>query len=144
MDCGRYYQPHIPVPTLSNANGILDFEENGSLVDLVDFGTVTFTGAVAKAAGGQSVGLTDATIIEIEENGIPLLIPHTNASLHALYVLAVHLLKHPNTMLGETDLNVGNQTTLIFRISFKTDIYPAYRPCSATRKEADIPRVRIK
>ena len=35
----------------------------------MDFGTVTFTGAVAKAAGGESVGLTDATIIEIEENG---------------------------------------------------------------------------
>ncbi|GLA14509.1 hypothetical protein AnigIFM62618_000891 [Aspergillus niger] len=53
-----------------NAEWIVeDFEENGSLVNLVDFGTVTFTGAVAKAAGGESVGLTDATIIEIEENG---------------------------------------------------------------------------
>lgn len=38
------------------------------MVDLVDFGTVTFTGAEAKAAGGQTVGLTDATIIEITQN----------------------------------------------------------------------------
>ncbi|GKZ32175.1 hypothetical protein AbraIFM66950_001355 [Aspergillus brasiliensis] len=53
-----------------NAEWIVeDFEEDGELVDLVDFGTVTFTGAVAKAAGGESVGVEDATIIEIEENG---------------------------------------------------------------------------
>ena len=51
------------------ANSKLDFEEGGSLVNLVDFGTVTFTGAVAKVAGGSSVGLEDATIIEIEESG---------------------------------------------------------------------------
>ncbi|KOC18683.1 aspergillopepsin-2 heavy chain [Aspergillus flavus AF70] len=52
-----------------NAEWIVeDYEENGSLVDLVDFGTVTFTGAEAKAAGGQTVGLTDATIIEITQN----------------------------------------------------------------------------
>jgi hypothetical protein len=82
--------------------------------------------------------------IEIEENGIPLLIPHTNASLHALYVLAVHLLKHPNTMLGETDLNVGSRVTLILCICSKANINPAYWPCGATRKEADIPRFRIK
>ena len=82
--------------------------------------------------------------IEIEENGIPLLIPHTNASLHALYVLAVHLLKHPNTMLGDTDLNVGSRATFISRSPSKTDTNPAYRPCGTTRQEAYIPRVRIK
>ncbi|ORY08806.1 fungal-specific transcription factor domain-domain-containing protein [Clohesyomyces aquaticus] len=42
--------------------------------------------------------------IEAEEIGIPLLIPHVNASLHALYVLAVHLLRHPNSRLAEADL----------------------------------------
>ncbi|PYI25880.1 putative aspergillopepsin, putative [Aspergillus indologenus CBS 114.80] len=53
-----------------NAEWIVeDFEENGSLVNLVDFGTVTFTGAVAEAAGGESVGLDDATVIEIEQSG---------------------------------------------------------------------------
>lgn len=36
---------------------------------MVDFGTVTFTGAVAQAAGGESVGLDDATVIEIEQSG---------------------------------------------------------------------------
>ncbi|KAE8383100.1 peptidase A4 family-domain-containing protein [Aspergillus bertholletiae] len=49
-----------------NAEWIVeDFEQDGSLVDLVDFGTVTFTGAQAKAAGGQTVGLTGATVIDI-------------------------------------------------------------------------------
>lgn len=37
------------------------------MVDLVDFGTVTFTGAEAKAAGGQTVGLTGATVIDIAQ-----------------------------------------------------------------------------
>ncbi|RAK95959.1 A4/G1 family peptidase [Aspergillus ibericus CBS 121593] len=51
-----------------NAEWIVeDFEEGGSLVNLVDFGTVTFTGAVAAVAGGSTVGLEDATIIEIED-----------------------------------------------------------------------------
>ncbi|PWY66026.1 aspergillopepsin-2 precursor [Aspergillus heteromorphus CBS 117.55] len=49
-----------------NAEWIVeDFEEGDSLVNLVDFGTVTFTGAVAEAAGGESVGVDGATIIEI-------------------------------------------------------------------------------
>lgn len=46
--------------------------------------------------------------IEAEESGASLLIPHTNASLHALYVLAVHLLRHPDTMLRKTDLDVSS------------------------------------
>ncbi|KAB8071631.1 peptidase A4 family-domain-containing protein [Aspergillus leporis] len=51
-----------------NAEWIVeDFEENGSLVNLVDFGTVTFTGAQAKVAGGQTVGLSGATVIDIAE-----------------------------------------------------------------------------
>jgi hypothetical protein len=37
------------------------------LVNLVDFGTVTFTGAQAKVAGGQTVGLSGATVIDIAE-----------------------------------------------------------------------------
>ncbi|KAE8151330.1 aspergillopepsin-2 precursor [Aspergillus avenaceus] len=51
-----------------NAEWIVeDFEENGSLVDLVDFGTVTFTGAEAKAANGESVGVSGATVIDIAQ-----------------------------------------------------------------------------
>ncbi|PYH88607.1 hypothetical protein BO71DRAFT_365053 [Aspergillus ellipticus CBS 707.79] len=52
-----------------NAEWIVeDFEEDGELVNLVDFGTVVFSGAVAEAAGGESVGLDGATIIEIEDD----------------------------------------------------------------------------
>lgn len=50
--------------------------------------------------------------IEAEENEISLLIPHTNACLHALYILAVHLTKHPTSMLAKTDLNVGSPMSL--------------------------------
>lgn len=50
--------------------------------------------------------------IEAEENDTPMLIPHTNASLHALYVLVVNLTKHPNTMMADTDLSVSYQARI--------------------------------
>ncbi|KAF8184452.1 glutamic protease [Pholiota molesta] len=52
-----------------NAEWIVeDFEENGSLVPFADFGTVTFTGASASTAS-SSVGVTGATILDIEQSG---------------------------------------------------------------------------
>lgn len=51
-------------------------------------------------------------LIEAEENEISLPIPHTNACLHALCILAVHLTKHPTSMLAKTDLNVSRQVTV--------------------------------
>ncbi|KAF2711360.1 hypothetical protein K504DRAFT_465125 [Pleomassaria siparia CBS 279.74] len=51
-----------------NAEWIVeDFEENGSLVALSNFGTVVFTGATAGTAAGTSVGLTGATIIDLKQ-----------------------------------------------------------------------------
>ncbi len=50
-----------------NAEWIVeDFEEGGSLVNFANFGTVLFTDAVAGASDGSTVGTSDATIIEIE------------------------------------------------------------------------------
>lgn len=46
--------------------------------------------------------------IEAEESEAVFLVPHTNASLHALYVLSVHLMRHPDTMLRKTDLDVSS------------------------------------
>lgn len=61
---------------------------------------------------GQSMAANSARrlvklFIEAEEIGTPLLIPHVNASLHALYVLGVHLLRNPKSRLAEADLNVS-------------------------------------
>ena len=53
----------------TNAEWIIeDFEEGSSMVEFADFGTVTFTGASA-ISGGSSVGLSGATIIDIQQNG---------------------------------------------------------------------------
>ncbi|EIM79371.1 uncharacterized protein STEHIDRAFT_21274, partial [Stereum hirsutum FP-91666 SS1] len=46
-----------------------DFDEGGSPVPLVDFGTVTFTGAQAATEQGDSVGPAGATIIDMETQG---------------------------------------------------------------------------
>jgi len=52
-----------------NAEWIVeDFEENGSLVEFADFGTVTFTDAYATTADGTQTP-ADATAIDIEQNG---------------------------------------------------------------------------
>ncbi|KAK8061871.1 acid proteinase protein, partial [Apiospora phragmitis] len=51
----------------TNAEWIVeDFESGGSLVPFADFGTVTFTGASAKS-GGSTVGVSGATIIDIQQ-----------------------------------------------------------------------------
>ena len=51
-----------------NAEWIVeDFEENGSLVALSNFGTVVFTGASAGLSSGSSVGLSGATAIDIKQ-----------------------------------------------------------------------------
>jgi hypothetical protein len=51
-----------------NAEWIVeDYEENGSLVQFADFGTVTFTGCSATDSG-KTVGTSGATIIDIEQN----------------------------------------------------------------------------
>lgn len=55
-----------------NAEWIVeDYESDGSLVSLANFGTVTFTDAVAKTSS-ESLGTTDATIIEIESGNTVL------------------------------------------------------------------------
>ena len=52
----------------TNAEWIIeDFEEGSGMVQFADFGTVTFTGASAKTGSG-SVGVSGATIIDIEQN----------------------------------------------------------------------------
>jgi hypothetical protein len=51
-----------------NAEWIVeDFEQGSSMVQFADFGTVTFTGASAKTGSG-TVGVSGATIIDIEQN----------------------------------------------------------------------------
>jgi len=45
-----------------------DFESGSSLVPFADFGTVTFTNAVATKSGGSTVGPSGATIIDIEQS----------------------------------------------------------------------------
>ena len=55
-----------------NAEWIVeDFEEGNSLVTLTNFGSVTFTGASASTAS-SSVGLTGATIIDMQQNSVTL------------------------------------------------------------------------
>jgi hypothetical protein len=55
-----------------NAEWIVeDFEENGSLVKFANFGTVTFTSASA-VKSGVTVGVTGATIIDIEQSSTVL------------------------------------------------------------------------
>jgi hypothetical protein len=51
-----------------NAEWIVeDFEQNGSLVPLSNFGTVVFTGASAGTSSGSTVGLSGATIIDLKQ-----------------------------------------------------------------------------
>ncbi|RLL95644.1 hypothetical protein CFD26_100150 [Aspergillus turcosus] len=52
-----------------NADWVVeDFQSGDSMVPLADFGRVVFSGAVAKA-GGKSYGVSNATIIDMEQNG---------------------------------------------------------------------------
>ncbi|KAJ7496981.1 peptidase A4 family-domain-containing protein [Mycena latifolia] len=53
-----------------NAEWIVeDFEEGNSLVPFANFGTVTFSNAVATTSSGSTVGPSGAVIIDIEQNG---------------------------------------------------------------------------
>ena len=53
-----------------NAEWIVeDIEENGTLVPFVDFGTVTFSSAIASGPGGTTYTPSGATLIDIEQNG---------------------------------------------------------------------------
>ncbi|KAJ7061498.1 aspergillopepsin [Mycena amicta] len=52
-----------------NAEWIVeDFEEGSSLVPFANFGTVTFTGAVATLQSGGTTGPTGSVLIDIEQN----------------------------------------------------------------------------
>jgi len=52
-----------------NAEWIVeDYEEGSSLVPFANFGTVTFTGAVATTSAGSTVGPSGATIIDIRQS----------------------------------------------------------------------------
>jgi len=63
-----------------NAEWIVeDFDENGSEVTFADFGTVTFTGASA-VKSGTTVGVTGATIIDMEQNSKVLVTCSTSGS----------------------------------------------------------------
>ncbi|KAI0668111.1 aspergillopepsin [Trametes maxima] len=69
-----------PALCQENAEWIVeDFEENGGLVPLANWGTVTFTGASAGTSGG-SQGPSGATIIDLEQNGRQLTTVSTSGS----------------------------------------------------------------
>ncbi|KAB5566286.1 acid proteinase [Coniochaeta sp. 2T2.1] len=52
----------------TNAEWIVeDFEQNGSLVPLANFGTVTFTSASVTTTGGSTLGLSGAEILDIKQ-----------------------------------------------------------------------------
>lgn len=52
-----------------NAEWIVeDYQENGSLVSLCDFGTVTFTNAYATTKSGTRVSPNGATLVDLEQN----------------------------------------------------------------------------
>ncbi|KAK9576142.1 hypothetical protein V6Z92_009424 [Aspergillus fumigatus] len=60
-----------PTATLAGQNAewiVEDFQSGATMVPLADFGRVEFTGCEAKA-GGKSYGLTNATIIDIQQDG---------------------------------------------------------------------------
>jgi len=64
----------------TNAEWIVeDFEENGGQVQFADFGTVTFTGASATKSG-SSVGVSGATIIDMEQGSQVLVTCNTSGS----------------------------------------------------------------
>ncbi|KAK7057520.1 peptidase A4 family-domain-containing protein [Favolaschia claudopus] len=64
-----------------NAEWIVeDFEEGNSMVPFANFGTVTFTNAVATEASGSTVGPSGAVIINMEQNGQVLTSVSTSSS----------------------------------------------------------------
>ncbi|PVI03336.1 hypothetical protein DM02DRAFT_612255 [Periconia macrospinosa] len=63
-----------------NAEWIVeDFESNGSLVSLSNFGTVVFTGATAGTSSGSSVGLSGATVIDLKQSNTV----HTDVTINS-------------------------------------------------------------
>ncbi|KAJ7736539.1 peptidase A4 family-domain-containing protein [Mycena maculata] len=72
-----------------NAEWIVeDFEEGDSLVPFADFGTVTFTGAVATTSAGATVGPSGAVVIDIESEAGKVLtsVSTTSDSVTITYV----------------------------------------------------------
>ena len=52
----------------TNAEWIVeDFESNGALVPLANFGTVTFTGASVTTTSGTTLGVSGAEIMDIKQ-----------------------------------------------------------------------------
>lgn len=75
LSSGQTVKKHLTAPDSSSALGgqnaewiVEDFEEGDSLVNLDNFGTVTFTSASAGLSSGDSVGTDGADIIDIEQN----------------------------------------------------------------------------
>lgn len=80
-----------PTATLEGKNAewiVEDFEMNGSMVALVDFGTVSFTGAEA-GAGGSSYGVSNATKMELFQDGKT----HSKVQVHGESSFDVHYIK---------------------------------------------------
>ncbi|KAJ7464398.1 peptidase A4 family-domain-containing protein [Mycena latifolia] len=71
-----------------NAEWIVeDFEEGSSLVPFANFGTVTFTGAVATTSAGSTVGPSGAVLIDIEQSSKVLTsVSTTSSSVTVSYV----------------------------------------------------------
>jgi len=66
---------------LENAEWIVeDFEENGGLVPLADFGTIVYSDAVATTNTGATEGPSSGIIIDIEQNGKVLTSVSTSSS----------------------------------------------------------------
>ncbi|MCJ1332782.1 hypothetical protein MMC10_009476 [Thelotrema lepadinum] len=72
----------------TNAEWIVeDFEEGNGMVPFANFNSVAFTGAVAKASNGQSLGPSSGTKIEIVQNGKTLTsVSDTSNSVTVKYV----------------------------------------------------------
>ncbi|PYH98420.1 hypothetical protein BO71DRAFT_371066 [Aspergillus ellipticus CBS 707.79] len=69
-----------------NAEWIVeDFEEDDSLVPFADFGTVTFSSAYA-TKDGSSVGPSDATIIDIEQDSVLTSVSVSSSEVVVKYV----------------------------------------------------------
>ncbi|KAJ7729500.1 peptidase A4 family-domain-containing protein [Mycena maculata] len=79
-----------------NAEWIVeDFEEGNSLVPFANFGTVTFSNAVATTVSGSTVGPTGAVIIDLEQNSQVL----TSASTSSTAVTATECALTPRAFV---------------------------------------------
>jgi len=63
-----------------------DFEEGSSLVPLANWGTVTFTNAIATENSGTTVGPSGATLIDLEQNSILSSVSVSSTSVTVTYV----------------------------------------------------------